>query len=358
MHPGGGVKESVERLRGCKTPTTPLFPISFIIRVRLDGVEDRGLYFEKAMPHTSRGLILLVATGLLVLIGPLVGAQSVEQAMVVTVLDRDGSPVEGLEPDDFVVYEDDALREVVRVSRDTEPRQIALLVDTSEAASRAIADFRNGVSTFIDEIDGGHDIALISFGGRPRILMASTREPTRLQKGVGQIFSETTTAAYLLDALRETTEGFVKRGATRPVIVVLTTEGLDYSHIDSRTVLRGLEEAAVAVHTVVLIDRGFAPHSFGSSGVGDLDNGPLAQWRTERDRGLNHAPSISGGSRRDLLTSMSATQAMSEVADELRSQYLIVYSSPDTLVPPQNRDVGLALDDGLTVRQTPVRATR
>ena len=51
-------------------------------------------------------------------------------------LDKDGKPVEGLGPDAFVVREDGNRREVLRVSRATEPIDVALLVDNSTAADR------------------------------------------------------------------------------------------------------------------------------------------------------------------------------------------------------------------------------
>jgi len=325
--------------------------------VRLDGAQDRALYFEKAMPYFRRNRIPLLAGCLLGFAASLVEAQSMEREVVVTVVDKDGSPVPGLQPDDFVVREDGAIREVVRVIQDTEPRQIALLVDTSEATQRAYVEFRNAASAFIDEMADQHDVTLISFGGPPRILVPSTRDAERLSDGVGQIFAQPGSAAYLLDAMRETTAGFSKRDPARPVIVVLASEGLDHSHTDSHTVLRELQEGGIAVHTIVLLGQGLTPQPFGVSGFSRLENDPLAQWRMERDRGLNHAPSITGGTRRDLLIGTAATRAMQEVANELRNQYLVIYSRPDALVPPENIEVGLA-QDGLTVRQTPVVATQ
>ena len=106
-------------------------------------------------------------------------------------------------------------REVLRAARDTRPRQIALLVDTSEAALGAVANFRNGVSAFVDALHRESEITIISFGGRPRILVPSTRELARLQEGVAGIFAYSRTAAYLLDAMSETTRA--SSGAARRV---------------------------------------------------------------------------------------------------------------------------------------------
>ena len=242
-------------------------------------------------------LTLLAATGFLTDAAPPIHGQTVERQLVVTALDRDRSPVPGLQPDDFIVREDGTRREVLAVSQDTDPRQIAVLVDTSQASERAIADFRNAISAFIDEMAGDHDLSLISFGGPPRILVSSTRNPDRLREGVGKIFAQPGSAAYLLDAMRETTAGFVKREAARPVIVVLGGEGLDHSHTDASTVLGELERAAIAVHTVVLRDRSFntVPVGGGAGFAAPFDLGPMAQWRLERDQGLNQAPRRSGG---------------------------------------------------------------
>ena len=93
-----------------------------------------------------------------------VRAQSVERRMIVTVLDGDDNPVGNLAPRDLVVREDGAAREVLRVEPAGAERQIAVLVDTSEAAARATRDFRAGLSAFFEAMHEGNEISLISFG--------------------------------------------------------------------------------------------------------------------------------------------------------------------------------------------------
>ena len=307
---------------------------------------------------------LMVALGALLLAAAPAAGQSVERNLAVAVLDGDGAPVPGLGAADFVVREDGARREVLRVRQDTAPLQIALLVDTSEAAARAIGDFRKGLRAFIDAMDGGDRIALISFGGPPRILAASTPERAPLQDAADGVFSSVGTAAYLLDALSETAEGFVKREVNRPVMVVLATEGLDHSYANVTSVLRTLEEAAITVHTVVLTGRRFdnrfnrGPGRFDPlSGAGSLNalDSSLAQWRIDRDRVLNRGPLLTGGRRRDLFTNSGVERTMRAVAAELRSRYLVVYAAPRTLVPPDGVDVRVDRDD-VSVRGVAVDA--
>lgn len=295
--------------------------------------------------HTSpRLLAALIAA--LVAFADAPSAQSVERQMIVSVLDKDNQPVMGLQPEDFEVREDQTVREVLRVSQNPTGRQIALLVDTSAFAESAVRDFRLGLNALIETLRQGNEISLISYGGPPRILVELTGLRSRLEAGVGQIFAFGNSAAYLLDAMRETAQGFVQRKAAGPVMVVLTTEGLDHSNADSSVVFRSLKAAGVALYAVVLREN--ALRRVGGS--------PLDRWRIERDLALSRGPALSGGRRRDLLTSMGAESAMREIATEIRNQYLVVYSRPNMLIPPERIEVNVPRD-GMRARGTPVHVT-
>ena len=277
-------------------------------------------------------------------------AQSTERQMIVSVLDTDGAPVEGLGPADFTVREDGAGREVLRVGPAPDGRQIALLVDTSEGAVNAVVDLRKGLTAFIEAMHEGNDISLISYGGPPRILVESTNNLSRLRDGADGLFAFPGHAAYLLDAISETARGFDRREAARPVMVVLTTEGLDYSRAGSRRVLDQLDESGAAVHTVVLLGR---PSGFSADPT--TPQAELRHRQFERDLVLARGPGQSGGSRRDLLVSLAIERAMIAVATELRNQYLVTYSRPDALIPPEDIEVSVTRE-GLTARGTPLEA--
>ena len=128
---------------------------------------------------------------------------------------------------------------------------------------------------------------------------------------------------------------------------MLTTEGLDHSNADSSVVFRSLEEAGAALYTVVLLENTF-------SRVG---GSPLARWRIERDLALNRGPALNGGRRLDLLTSMGAESTMREIAAEIQTQYLVVYSRPNMLIPPERIEVNVTRD-GMRAFGTPVLVTQ
>ena len=301
-------------------------------------------------------------------------AQSVERKIVVSAVDSDGIPITDLTPSDIIITEDGIRREVLGVRRDTEPKQIALLVDTSQAAGPAIQDFKKAAGAFVESMSEGHDISIISFGGTPRILTGATVSPAQLRDGVGKIFSYSNTASYLLDAVSESVQGFQRRSAPRPIIVVLTTRGVDYSNADDLSTLDRLKDAGVAMHAIVFaqspvggigLGEGFSERS--NRGLGQASSQPdLAPTRPptadlhphqsrplELDRFLQQGPTQTGGRRRDLQTFTSAERAVNDLTAQLQSQYLVVYSRPAMLIPPEHIQVA-AGRDGLDVRGTPV----
>src|SRR5438128_833260 len=116
--------------------------------------------------------LLLVALALMP-VAPLV-AQRVEHIIFVSALDKSGAPLPSIGPTDVVVTEDKATREVVRVVPATEPMEVALLIDNSQASESFIRDYRDGLAAFIkalgeDETGARHQVAVITNGERPTI---------------------------------------------------------------------------------------------------------------------------------------------------------------------------------------------
>ena len=302
------------------------------------------------MPNILRRSMSLWVLSLLILAGSSALAQSVDREMVVSVLDRDGVPAAGLTPSDFIVREDGVAREVLRVSQNPVERQIALLVDTSQAAAQSIGDFRRAATSFVEDMSDGNQISIIAFGERPQILAEATSSLKRLQDGVSGLFSYQQAASYLIDAVSETTQGFERTEARLPVVVVMTTLGIDYSNRDARPTISRLQEAGVAMYAIVLNDLRRAA---AANGQGRLGRAELQDRLWERDLLLDQGPKLSGGRRRDLQSSMGSARAIEGLVNDLRSQYVIVYSRPNTLIQPERIEVEVNRDD-LDARGTPI----
>ncbi len=282
------------------------------------------------------------AVGIVLLVVPSgcvdASAQSLERQMYVSVLDADGAPVADLTVDDFTVREDGLLREVLRVGPATEPMQVALLVDNSVAMSPYLLDLRNGLESFVEQLGGDHEVAVITFGDRPTIVVDYTRSLIELRQAIGRIFPRPGSGALLLDAIHNAGQGLQRRAAARPVFVVVTTEGVEYSNRPYRMVLRTIEDAGATFHAVVMTARGSS----------------FVTGSRFRDIVLDRGTALTGGRRIDLLRGQRIEQTLEALGRELVSQYLLVYARPEMLVPPDRIELGTTRDS-LTARGRPVR---
>ena len=112
--------------------------------------------------------------------------------------------------------------------------------------------------------------------------------------------------------------------------------------------LERIDESGAAVYTLSVEPRRTA-FGIGQPAGGFAGGLDPRQQRFERDLVLARGTADTGGRHRDLLASSAFEQAMRDLVAELRNQYLVAYSRPDTLVPPE--EVRVAVDrPGLTAR--------
>jgi hypothetical protein len=257
-----------------------------------------------------------------------VAAQARERVLYINAYDSDThKPVTGLGVRDFVIREDGREREVLRVTPATSPMPVALLIDNTQAATSAIADIRLAVTAFITAAEGLGPIALVGFADRPTILTDYTTTMKTLQSGVGRIFAVPASGATLLDAIRDTARGLGRREDDRAAMVVLTTEGTEFSTLHYRQVLDALRDSGAQLHAVVLTNPG-------SSLTSD----------EARNRAfvLDAGPKQSGGLRWDVLATSAFENQLRELAGVLKSQYRVVYARPESLIPPERTEISSA----------------
>ena len=281
-----------------------------------------------------RATVLLILA--LLLPASPVWAQATERTVYASVVDKDknDAPVSGLGVGEFVVREDDQAREVLRVSAATEPMQIAVLVDTSQAMEEHMLDVRTALRAFFKQMGGKHEIALIGLGERPTILSDYTRDAARLEKAVGSVFSRSGSGTYILDAIVEASNGLQRRKATRPHIIVYAAKGPEFSERYHQSVIDALRESGATLHTLMLNKPGAA--------MGSREEQELAKAVADGTR-------LTGGRRDDLLTPMALTDRLQSLGTELEQQYQIVYARPARLVPPKSLEV-TAKRPSVTVR--------
>jgi len=269
-------------------------------------------------------------------------AQAVQRSIYVSALDGSGTPVAALAPSDIVVREDKAAREILNIGPAADPMQISLLVDNSAAAEQYIRDYREALPAFINAIAADpsgakHQLSIVTLGERPTINTELTSDVAQLLKGAGRIFSTSGSGTYLLDGIREISQGITKRHSPRPVIVAITTEGPELSDRQYDTVLDPLRDSGAALHIVMI--------------------GSPTNQQHDRNMVVDLGTRNTGGRRDTVLTGSALSTRLKQVAAELTHQFKVTYARPQTLIPPEQTTVASARP-GLTVRGTPVKDQR
>jgi VWFA-related protein len=251
----------------------------------------------------------------------------------VSVLDDKGAPVTGLTAADFTVREDGVSREVLKAGPATDPLQIVVLVDDSQAAEHAIQPLREGLKAFVTRLHGKAEIGLVTVGERSASLVAPTTAAAALDKGINRIFARAGAGAYLLDGIMDVSQGFERRKAPRPVIVAVTMEGVEYSNLQYQTVLKELDASGATLHILAV----------------GTPSSSMADEMRNRGMVLAEGTARTGGRRDQLLTPSALAEALPRVADELLNQYVVTYGRPESLIPPEKIDVKVSRR-GVTTR--------
>jgi VWFA-related protein len=244
-------------------------------------------------------------------------AQADERVIYASVVDKNGAPVHDLTEKDFVVREDGQAREILRVAKDTDPLQIALLIDNSRAMRNQISDLRRATNAFVDNVREGVQIALITLGDRPTIAVPYTADHDELKKGINRLFATQDSGNYLLDGIAESSEGLQKRTMWRPVIVAITGVD-DISYRQYPDTLRLLRESGAVLHVLTL---------------GTANGG------VDREFVVGKGTDETGGRNEVVLASMGLPPKATQLATEISNQYRITYARPQRLIPPKSTEV-------------------
>jgi VWFA-related protein len=277
-------------------------------------------------------------------------AQAREKTIYVSVLDKDKKPIKTLQPEDITIREDNAAREILRIVPATDPMQIALLVDNSQAATQRIQRMRDALTAFVNKVaTGTHEISIVTMADRATLLLDSNKDAkTIVNKGVNRLFAQPGSGMYLLDSIAQTTKGFQKKESPRPVIVAILTEGVEFSTDHYETVIDALKNSGAAFYALVLTE---GPEA-----------NPAQDEIRNRNIVLDRGTKETGGRRETLITEMALQDNLLSIADELLTQFKVTYARPEQLIPPKNTTVE-AKAAGVTARGTvpgprDARATR
>ena len=213
-------------------------------------------------PRKDNLLVVSLLLSLVLMMSPLIGMQAEAspaatdsfaiRSVVVSVADANGTPVAGLNEDDFEVTESGVGRDVVEVQGDVW-QEVVLLVDTSADFRDAIPSLRKGIETFAAPLREPQRVLLAAFGGSVYHLAGPTADPDVLVRAAGRINARLE-KAFLMDAMAEVCSGVT---ATRtvdsdpPALVIVTGLTADDSSTPLEEVYRLVRESGVLINVIL-----------------------------------------------------------------------------------------------------------
>ncbi|MDO8835842.1 MAG: VWA domain-containing protein [Vicinamibacterales bacterium] len=301
----------------------------------------------RAPRRQNRGVwwlaLMVVCAAVATITLPAQTGRTQERDLFVSVLDSAGNPVTDLAAGDFIVREDRLVREVLRARRATDPIDLAILVDNSQASTNNIQDLRRALEAFVTKMADAGNLSLTTVADRPTRVQDYTRDTQALQKAVGRLFPVAGSGATMLEAISEVLTGLKTRQTERAAVLAIWLGGPEFSGLAHLRVLEHLQAEGAALH-VVTVGSGVPPDTATEEG-------------RHREIVFDQGSRDTGGRRKNVLSSMGLGEALDQLAAELTSQYRITYARPDSLIPASKLEVSVR-PAGLSARGTRVRAPK
>src|SRR5262245_38065743 len=229
--------------------------------------------------------------------------------VIVTVTEGNGRLVPGLNKEDFVVEEDGRKQELSHFAREvTLPLTLALLIDTSPSVQPVLDLEKQTAVEFLHSVLRKEDLALVmNFDRGVSLVQDFTADIRRLGKAIQSLAIGGGTSVH--DAVFLACDEKLKRETGRKAIILISDGGDTTSKVKIKDAIESAQRADVIVYA---ISNGSGGPFFGGGG----DDGTLKRY-AEATGGRAFFPS----------KAQDFKKAFDAIQEELRSQYVISYSS-------------------------------
>ncbi|MGH9766802.1 MAG: VWA domain-containing protein [Blastocatellia bacterium] len=293
--------------------------------------------------------------------GDVIAIDTAEVLLPVTVRDSTGQFVTDLKAEDFIILEDGSPQPISSFALKRMPVHVVMMIDTSSSVTRELEDFKESAWRFINQLAPEDQFSLIRFDDEVELVQDWTASRNALKRALNRLRSGMFTKFN--DALYLAAHEQLGKIKGRKAIIVLT-DGIDSGRggVSPERAFRTLVEEETPVYVVSKtriqsrVEREDLEYyeKTSSSSVNKLRiegiKMTLAQLESS-ERNLTRIAEETGG-RVFLPASFDDLgDAYQQVADELRSQYVIFYTPTNS-----NRD-GSYRAVKVKVKQPGYRAT-
>lgn len=225
-------------------------------------------------------------------------------SFTVTVTDKQGRHVDGLDRGAFAVYEDDVRQEISFFSNRDAPASIGVVLDVSASMrGEKIARAREALARFVQTSHPEDEYSLVSFNESAEVLLDRTSDSETLLARFGRISPQGFTALY--DGVALGLEALAHGRYSKRALIVISDGEDNRSRSTFNQVKRKLQESGVTVYTILI--------------------GPLLP-RSNGGAVMDELASASGGKSFFPGGAEAMSESFERIALELRRQYSLGYT--------------------------------
>lgn len=185
----------------------------------------------------------------------------------VSVTDKKGNPVRGLQPEDFRVFVEGKDRPIdffkpIKKNDSDRPLSVVFALDVSGSVTREeLIDLRNAMQTFVNRLaDYNSYFAIKTFGMKVKTVQSFTNNPGKLRKSFDKILKDQdglSTHAYdavddSVRMLRKKSPPMIKNRIPRRVVIIVTDGYPVGDTVSPSTVIERANDAETSVYAVIL----------------------------------------------------------------------------------------------------------
>jgi len=181
----------------------------------------------------------------------------------VTVTDRSGKAVSGLEREHFTIFEDHALQEITHFAAEDGPVSIGIVFDTSGSMATKLLRAREAVNVLLNTANPNDEFFLVKFSTEARIVVPRTSEFEQVRSGVTRLEVNGSTA--LLDAIRLAIAEMKNARYSRKAIIIISDGEDNSSHWTVSELQAAVREQEIVIYSIGITDGGGNVTSMSSS---------------------------------------------------------------------------------------------
>jgi VWFA-related protein len=275
-----------------------------------------------------RSLTPVVVAALLAL--PLGAGAADEQAVALIATDAAGHFVGDLARDEVLVFENGEPREVVRFERDERKLDLALVVDSSDGATRSFrVHAYEDLAAFHALLPEGTRCTVWATGERPRRVGELKGDPAKDEKVVAQIFGFGGTNT-LLDTLVDAAERLARSSGRRRAIVAISGASAGNTSWTPREVMGRVGQARAAVFGVQFREGSGGPAGPGAGNQRRDPSSLTMVGSSDHERILTGLSRSTGGRFESTSAALGVGPLLEAYARELAGQYRLRYVTVPT----------------------------